>query len=58
MAITVITAAPLFVSYLNGTEGLEVITDIHVWVGVIWVLIALSNFVFFRRPIFQFRRHM
>ncbi|MEF8893498.1 hypothetical protein [Halodesulfurarchaeum sp.] len=58
LAVTVLTAVPLFLAYLNGNEGLQFITDIHVWIGVIWVILAASNFLVFKRPLFQFRRYL
>ena len=58
LAVTVLTAVPLFITYLNGTDGPQLVTDIHVWMGMFWVVSAGTNFLVFKRPLFQFRRHL
>lgn len=58
LAVTVLTAVPLFVSYLNGGDGLQIVTDLHVWIGVAWVILAVSNFIVFKRPLIEFRRYL
>ena len=58
LVATVLTAVPLFISYLQGGEGLEIISHLHVWFGVVWVIVAVSNFVFVKQPLFQFRRYL
>lgn len=58
LAVTVLTAIPLFISYLNGGDGLQVLTDLHVWIGMAWVIIAASNFIVFKRPLIEFRRYL
>lgn len=58
LVITVLTAVPLFISHLRAGDGLEIITHLHVWFGVVWVIVAVSNFVLFKRPLFQFRRYL
>ena len=58
LAVTVLTAVPLFISYLNGGEGLQILTDLHVWIGVAWVILAASNFIVFKRPLIEFRRYL
>lgn len=58
LVITVLTAIPLFISYLQGGDGVEIITHLHVWFGVVWVIVAVGNFVWFKRPLFQFRRYL
>jgi len=58
LVVTVLTAVPLFISYLQGGEGLEIIIHLHVWFGVVWAIVAVSNFAFVKRPLFQFRRYL
>lgn len=58
LAVTVLTAVPLFISYLNGGEALQILTDLHVWIGVAWVILAASNFIVFKRPLIEFRRYL
>jgi hypothetical protein len=58
LLLTVLTAVPLFISYLRGGEGVAILTDLHVWFGVAWIIVAVSNFVLFKRPLFQFRRYL
>lgn len=35
LVITVLTAVPLFISYLQAGDRLEVITHLHLWFGVV-----------------------
>ncbi|MEF8774172.1 MAG: hypothetical protein V5A37_05595 [Halobacteriales archaeon] len=58
MVATIVTAVPLFVSYLGGTDGLAAITHLHVWFGAAWVVAAVANFLFVGRPLFRFRRYL
>lgn len=58
LALTVLTGILLFVSSLRGSDPTGIVTDIHAWVAIAWVVVASINFVFAKNPLFQFRRYL
>lgn len=48
--VTILTSIPLFVSYLTSqAPRFQIITDLHVWFGAIFIVFAVTNMVMNKR---------